>query len=110
MYSLDVYDEQFFSTNQWEGLRHAEWFIPLLLKIFGPKSLIDVGCGTGHFVQKARELGIDAWGVEGARAAINDSLAPTWVLPADLREPLKFRRFDLAISIEVAEHIEAEFA
>jgi 2-polyprenyl-3-methyl-5-hydroxy-6-metoxy-1,4-benzoquinol methylase len=26
--------------------------------------LLDVGCGAGHFVRLARELGMDAWGVE----------------------------------------------
>ncbi len=113
MYDLSVYDAQFFSTNQWEGLRHAEWFGPLLVEVFHPKSLVDVGCGTGHFVHWCDANGIDALGLEGASCAILQGIG-SHMLQVDLRKPFEYfgiaRRFDLAISIEVAEHIEQEFA
>ncbi len=114
-YSLDVYDQEFFSTNQWEGLRHAEWFCPLLQEIFHPRSVVDVGCGTGHFVKAMLDRGIFAMGLEGAPAAIALALSPN-VKQCDLRQPftlpwgMDVRKFDLAISIEVAEHIEGEYA
>ena len=115
MYDLSVYDEQFFINNRAEGLKHAEWFVPLLVKVFNPKTMIDVGCGTGHFVEKARLLAIDAYGIEGAtRAHMGLGTAPmAW---EDLRKPLpqqhpyRWGRGDLAICIEVAEHIEPEYA
>ncbi len=111
MYSLDVYDSAFFSTNQWEGLRHAEWFCPLLVEIFHPKSLVDIGCGTGHFLRWCLDHHIrDVVGLEGSLSAHANALVgciDIW----DLRYPYKpMRKYDLAISIEVAEHIEEEFA
>ncbi len=109
MYSLDVYDSHFYSNNQAEGLRHAEWFMPLLVKMFNPKSLVDVGCGTGHFGQWLCGSNIEYLGVEGSEWAYDNSIAP--LLKWDLREPFRIsRKFDLAISIEVAEHIEGEYA
>jgi len=111
MYDLSVYDEHFFSNNQAEGLRHAEWFMPLLEGLFHFKSLVDVGCGTGHFVHWARQHGVDAWGLEGAKAGIENSLEPEKVLHFDLRVSNEIwkRGFDLALCIEVAEHIEEEY-
>lgn len=108
-YDLGIYDEFFFSTNQWEGLRHAEWLVPLLQDIFHPKSLVDVGCGTGHFGPKCEQLGISYVGLEGSAAGVERALAP--VIQHDLRQLWPGRvKFDLALSIEVAEHIEGEFA
>lgn len=114
MYPLSVYDEAFFVDNQREGLLHAQWFVPLLIDVFHPKSLIDVGCGTGHFVRWALDHGIGAWSLEGAEWAVEHSLTPLNVRHHDLRKPIEYdpraHKFDLAISIEVAEHIEPEYA
>ncbi len=113
MYDLSVYDQEFFSTNQWEGLRHAEWFCPLLVEIFHPKSLVDVGCGTGHFVKWCDDHDIEAFGIEGSKWAVEHAIGKC-VIQMDLRQKgfavEHCRKFDLAISIEVAEHIEKEYA
>lgn len=110
MYDLDrTYDEAFYEQNLAEGLLHAEWFVPLLTKIFRPESVLDLGCGRGHFVSALRTWGVNAWGIEGAQAAI---VSP-YISAHDLRKPialLHLDRFDLALSIEVAEHIEKEYA
>jgi len=111
-YSLDVYDSHFFSNNRAEGLRHAEWFMPLLEGLFHFKSLVDVGCGTGHFVRWCLDRGISAIGMEGADAAIAHSLIPNDVWHLDLRTSwpgAASRQFDLTLCIEVAEHIEEEY-
>ncbi len=109
MYSLEIYDGTFFSNNQAEGLRHAKWFVPLLIRVYQPASLVDIGCGTGHFVERARALGIAAHGFDGASQAIKDRLCSIGIW--DLRTPLHLAvKYDLAICIEVAEHIEPEYA
>ena len=110
-YSLEVYDEHFFSNNQAEGLRHAEWFMPLLEGLFHFKSLVDVGCGTGHFVKWCDDHGIEATGVEGSDAGIKNAICKS-ILQFDLRAPTlvrgKVKGADIALCIEVAEHIEEE--
>lgn len=111
MYDLSVYDEAFFANVEAEGFRHAEWFIPLLVETFHPAAMIDVGCGTGPMVKIACHAGIDTWGIEGSEWGFQNRCFPR-VNKADLRYAVEPRRikYPLAISLEVAEHIEAEFA
>lgn len=88
----------------------AREILPIILDLLKPTSIIDVGCGTGHWLATAVELGIsDIWGIDGAWV-LNANLA----IPRDkfavhdLGQPLSLtRRFDLAISLEVAEHLPA---
>lgn len=110
-YDLSVYNYQFYLENQREGLLHAKWFMPLLLKTFDFRSIVDVGCGTGHFLKWCVDNGIsDHLGIEGSKFAYRNSLVPRVSL-SDLRYPFEYsRRFDLALSIEVAEHLEEEYA
>ena len=40
--------------------------LPLLLKVAQPKSILDVGCGTGTWLKAACDLGVtDVCGVDG---------------------------------------------
>ena len=73
------------------------------------KRVVDIGCGTGHFVRALRRLRVDAEGLEyspRARQVAAAELGIT-VSPLDLRsaDRLAIRSADLAMSIEVAEHV-----
>jgi SAM-dependent methyltransferase len=108
-YNLEVYDDEFYRSNQEEGLKLAEWFVPLLRDTFQFNSLLDIGCGTGHYLLACQKMGIaDVFGIEGSPFAFKHLLvANSLVVKHDLRQPYTFnRRWDLAISIEVAEHID----
>lgn len=108
-YKLEVYDDEFFVRNQDEGLKMAEWFVPLLKDTFKFNSLIDVGCGTGHYLLFCQRTGVaDVFGIEGSSAAFKHLLVPNHIVAKhDLRDPYPFqRRWHIAISIEVAEHID----
>ena len=112
-YNLEIYNRAFFEGNQQEGVRMAPWFVPLLQNVFDFHSLIDVGCGTGHYLQYCLNCGIgDVLGLEGSPAAFADLLVDKrYVVMHDLRLPYTVgRRFDLAISVEVAEHIDKLYA
>lgn len=64
-----------------------------------PKSILDIGCGTGAMVKVARLLNIDAIGVDLIKNKAPD-------LVRDLTKPLNLgRTFGLVMCIEVAEHI-----
>lgn len=85
-------------------VRCLEAAIDLLGK---PDSLLDLGCGTGALVRRARELGIEAVGVDVAVATAAD---PAFVY-GDLRETLDLgRRFTWVLCWEVAEHLPASAA
>jgi SAM-dependent methyltransferase len=104
----DRYDQSFFENIE-EGSRHsAQKIVPLVLSLLGPKSVVDVGCGEGSWLAEFLRHGIDdVRGLDGA-------YVPTEVLkiPAplfarcDLRRSFSLdRQFDLAISMETAEHL-----
>ncbi len=108
-YNLKVYDQEFFNSNKDEGLKMASWFIPALKKVTGFNSIIDIGCGTGHYLRYCLDNGItDVFGLEGSPHAFESLLVDkNIVVMHDLRKPYTFsRKWDIAISIEVAEHVD----
>jgi 2-polyprenyl-3-methyl-5-hydroxy-6-metoxy-1,4-benzoquinol methylase len=42
------------------------------------KSYLDVGCAYGFIVERARELGVDAWGVEPPTYALQKAREKAW--------------------------------
>lgn len=82
-----------------------------IVTYFRPDELIDVGCGNGVLMECLAGR-VDAFGIDGSFEAINictDKGLNAVVF--DLRQPVtNVLKFDLAVSIEVAEHLEEEFA
>ena len=71
------------------------------------RSLLDVGAGTGLLCQEADAMGLEAWGVEPSRWAVERAAARGLrVLPGTLPHPdLADRRFDLVTLVDVIEHV-----
>ena len=82
--------------------------VPLLQTLFNPKSVVDVGCGIGRWLQECKNAGIDdAMGIDGFH--LNKDLYlldQKNLMQFDFEKKFELKRtFDLAISLEVAEHI-----
>ena len=90
----------------------AREILPLVLNALRPASIIDIGCGTGNWLAIAHELGVrDILGVDGSWVKAQLAIPPEKFIEHDLSAPLKLdRRFDLALSLEVAEHLPASAA
>lgn len=76
-------------------------------------SAVDVGCGVGTWLAVLKEKGVsDIQGIDGPWVAEDLLEIPEQnFLQANLRGPIDLnRRFDLTISLEVAEHLPAEAA
>ncbi|PSB27228.1 class I SAM-dependent methyltransferase [Stenomitos frigidus] len=108
-----LYDQAFFDSLL-EGARgSARQVIPMLLEWLQPRSVVDVGCGLGAWLSVFRELGVqDSLGIDGDYVNASQLQIPVETfLAKDLTQPLKLdRRFDLAVSLEVAEHLPPEAA
>jgi SAM-dependent methyltransferase len=78
------------------------------IDLLKPASIIDVGCGAGHWLAVAGELGLqDILGIDGEWALKTQLAIPREkFVEHDLRTPLMLgRKFDVALSLEVAEHL-----
>ena len=103
-----LYDQQFYDFHRVGSTDSAQVILPLVLKLLKVTSLVDVGCGIGTWLSAAKSLGIgDVLGLDGdwvdRRALVIDDKE---FIHHDLRAPSYCeRRFDLALCMEVAEHL-----
>ncbi|WP_102407626.1 class I SAM-dependent methyltransferase [Parabacteroides bouchesdurhonensis] len=92
----------------------GEKILPIIMDIIKPKSVVDVGCGSGTFLHYFKQQNIEILGLDGSwcnREMLFENIEPSDFLEIDLENDFNLeRRFDLAISLEVAEHISPERA
>lgn len=61
-----LYDDSYFKRVHQHSLQSAKEVVPVVLSLIQPKSIVDVGCGTGAWLSVFQEYGItDIWGVDG---------------------------------------------
>jgi SAM-dependent methyltransferase len=87
--------------------------MPRIIAEVHPKSLLDVGCGTGTWLKAAADLGVaDFFGVDGVAIAASRLLIPSGrFAQQDLTKTWDLgRRFDVALCLEVAEHLDESHA
>ncbi len=91
--------------------------VPVVLNLFKPLSVIDVGCGTGTFLKVFKDLGVtEVLGLDGHwvdRSKLLNHIREEEFAEVDL-ENLSFENFnttyDLAVCLEVAEHLNPDAA
>lgn len=101
------YDEQFFHDRS-GSRRSADVVVPQILDLIEPRSVVDVGCGTGTWLAAFLEQGVeDVLGIDGDYVPLDKLEIPQdRFVEANLEQPLELgRRFDLAVSLEVGEHL-----
>lgn len=102
------YSRAFYASRQEASLRSARAVLPFVLELVKPRSIVDFGCGTGTWLHAAKSLGVtDVLGLEGPWVQRAQPLLGARELRiCDLGEPVTLNtRFDLAVSLEVAEHL-----
>jgi hypothetical protein len=107
------YDREFYDDLKSGSLRSASVIIPVVLGHVPVQSAIDIGCGQGAWLRVLEECGVrDILGYDGDHVERSRLLIdPAKFKAVDLREDFKLdRTCDLAISLEVAEHLPNEFA
>ena len=115
-YDVDAaYNESFFGwdNNAIQQQQLAQYIVPKIVERFRPKYVLDIGCGSGQWLDEYRKYKVRTRGIESASAAWVSMSEKTQknVVKWDLRNKLKKTyKPDLVQSLEVAEHIEEDYA
>jgi SAM-dependent methyltransferase len=107
------YHAEFFDRHRDGSRRSAAIAVPLLIDLFEPRSVVDVGCATGAWLSVFHEHGVDdILGIDGPWVERRQREIPAMFFrECDLTQPVALERtFDLALCLEVAEHLPAEAA
>lgn len=105
---MTTYDQVFFETIATGSSSSAQRIVPYLVALLRPKSVVDVGCGVGTWAEEFRRQGVaDVVGVDGEYVNREQLRIPSETfICRNLESPLELgRTFDLAVSLEVAEHL-----
>jgi SAM-dependent methyltransferase len=108
-----LYDHGFYSRQIDESLQSARIVAPLVMRFAKVSSVIDVGCGLGPWLRAFSENGVTVLrGIDGSYVDTSSLyVAPEYFRPVNLTEPIKLdERFDLALCLEVAEHLPDRFS
>ena len=106
---MERYEPYFYSTRN-HDTRHAasvilDEVLPLLPRI---SSAVDVGCGVGAWLSVLKEKGVEhIQGIDGFWVQDEQLEIPReFLMRRDLEQSIEWDvRYDLAISLEVAEHL-----
>lgn len=104
-----LYDQDFYATRDSWTRASAEAVAALVCKMYPVNSVCDVGCGVGTWLSAFISQGVsDVTGLDGEWVDREKLVIPQErFIVADLSNPTPpARSFDLAISLEVAEHID----
>lgn len=108
------YTNDFYNNLYENNYNCAHIMMPYIIDKLQPKSVIDIGCGRGIFIKEIKDInpsikikGVDGFHVDKSTLLIekDDFLAH------DLTQDLIIdEKYDLALSLEVAEHLEEKYA
>lgn len=106
------YSSRYYESIKEDSAASAQETVPLIAALFAPKSVIDVGCGSGTWTRAYSQYQAQVLGIDGFQVTPNQLVIPAdHFQRTDLAQPLRLnRRFDLANCLEVAEHLPASRA
>jgi SAM-dependent methyltransferase len=101
-----IFPAEFHSHNlklDWPPFAHIQ-------NRFRPSAVLDVGCGLGAYLKLFSSLGVKVFGVDGAPWSCHHFISENDYIQLDLaRNSFTLERsFDVAIFVEVAEHLSKE--
>jgi SAM-dependent methyltransferase len=105
----ELYNQAFYELQKVSSMESARGVLPLILRLLNPKSVIDVGCGVGTWLRVFKEMAPDVriFGLDGEYNKDRLLIGAHEFIGCDLEEALPSfpSKFDLAMSLEVAEHL-----
>ncbi len=102
------YTPAFYAKWRGTSLASAQRIVPFVVDIVQPRSVVDVGCGVGTWLTAFQSSGVTKFlGIDGTHVRPEQLLIPPHLFCAtDLAASIDVgQTFDLAVSLEVAEHL-----
>lgn len=110
----DLYTPEYYAFVEHVATKSAPHIAATIVRDLNPRTVVDIGCGTGVLLQALRERGVAGRGYEYAATAREYCRARGLdVVPCDFGRgpvPTPTRQVDVAVSTEVAEHVPAAMA
>ncbi len=103
--SATLYGPEFFVERSGTVIASAFVLVPLIIETLAPRSVLDIGCGQGEWVDAFAAHGCDVFGVDIAAPEGETFLRHDLAVPLELG-----RNFDLVLSLETGEHLPASVA
>ena len=109
-----IYDAQYYAMIEALAMRSADVMAESIVREFRPQTVVDVGCGTGALLEALKKHGCaQVFGLEYSDAALKycrERGLEVQQFDLERDQFLHDRTFDVAISMEVAEHLPAQIA
>lgn len=108
---MDDYTVDYYRSLNTEEAPQAQALAQVLTQLYHPRSVIDLGCGTGLYLEPfdCRVEGLDC-----SLAAFDDEVRKIpreWLTPCDLTIPFQdIIKSDISLCLEVVEHVGSEHA
>lgn len=107
---MTSYSKEFYNEMEDTNLVSARVVVPLVIDLVNPKSVIDIGCGTGLWLKAFSENGVrEITGIDGSWVDKKMLVIPEQAFVSkDLEQPLNIdKKADLVVCLEVAEHLDS---
>ena len=101
--------------KRFHNVNAANVIVPILMEMFDPTSVVDIGCGIGTFLKVFSQynvkmvLGLDGKWVNRQMLLQNINESEFMEIDLEKFEPLP-KKYDLALCLEVAEHLSSDSA
>jgi SAM-dependent methyltransferase len=103
-----VYSPDYYAAYADGSAKSAAVVVPIVLSLLTVRSVVDVGCGVGTWAAQFEANGVlNVCGIDGDYVDRSQlQIRPERFLARDLTKSLRLdQRFDLAVCLEVAEHL-----
>lgn len=103
-----LYNPEWFKKQKKSALESASVIVPIVMDMVAPKSVVDIGCGMGAWLSVFKNAGVtDILGLDGDWVVRSELCIPEASFKqVDINASFTVgRKADLAISLEVGEHL-----
>src|SRR5262249_29145443 len=114
----ETYTTKFYERQETGSKTSAARIVPILVDLLRPQSVVDVGCGVGHWLATFKQLGVSVvQGIDGPWVKDQLYVDAVEFVSYDFSSAsppyavnLPRKKFDMAISLEFLEHLSPAIA